>query len=345
MRRPDLNPASSRPAAGPTAPPAGPRPYPLAPPAEAPRADLRPRLGAAFSIGVALQRRLRDPHRASHTIFTLVLWVMSPLVVIYAYTTVVVRAELFAAFGCLVAATWITLGVGMLWGRLAGRGTREAGVMAFATAMGNCGTLGFPLTTLAFGGQGLALAVIYAEFQYLIPTDGVMLGLGRHYAGPNSKGLRAPGLRKLRAQLAPQPAGDRRGGRRGPAPRRASDLTAVRVADRPVRRPAVRAGRLSADRPRHLAGAAGPRPQRLWRAAVTIALRCGLLASVLLALGWVTGVHIPGVFLLLAAMPVAFNTLVLSAVFDLDRELARLLVAVSTPLVIAAVLIWQLVSG
>jgi hypothetical protein len=33
------------------------------------------------------------------------------------------------------------------------------------------------------------------------------------------------------------------------------------------------------------------------------------------------------------------------AVFDLDRELARLLVAVSTPLVIGGVLIWQLAAG
>jgi len=51
------------------------------------------------------------------------------------------------------------------------------------------------------------------------------------------------------------------------------------------------------------------------------------------------------VFLLLAAMPVAFNTLVVAAVFDLDRELARLLVAVSTPLVIGGFLIWQLAAA
>jgi predicted permease len=66
---------------------------------------------------------------------------------------------------------------------------------------------------------------------------------------------------------------------------------------------------------------------------------------VLLASGWVAGVHIPGVFLLLAAMPVAFYTMVVSAVFDMERELARLLVVVSTPAVIAGVLIWQSVLG
>src|SRR5665647_1929222 len=51
--------------------------------------------------------------------------------------------------------------------------------------------------SLQLGGPGLALAVIYAEFQYLLPTDGVVLGLGRHYAEPHSRGLRAPGLREL----------------------------------------------------------------------------------------------------------------------------------------------------
>jgi hypothetical protein len=36
--------------------------------------------------------------------------------------------------------------------------------------------------------------------------------------------------------------------------------------------------------------------------------------------------------------------MVVSAVFDLERELARLLVAVSTPVVIAGVLVWQAVG-
>ena len=59
---------------------------------------------ACFAIGVALQRRLRDPHRLSHLIFMIVLWVLSPLVVIYAYTTVVLRPELLAAFACVIVA-------------------------------------------------------------------------------------------------------------------------------------------------------------------------------------------------------------------------------------------------
>jgi predicted permease len=297
-----------------------------------------------FAIGVALQRRLRDPHGLSHLIFMIALWVLSPLVVIYAYTTVVIHPELVAAFACVVVATWTTLLAGMLWGRFGGRGQRESGVMAFATAMGNCGTLGFPLTTLAFGGPGLALAVIYAEFQYLIPTDGVMLGLGRHYAGPDSHGLRAPGLRKLLRSWTLNPpviAGA------GAVALRllGVDITALVT---PIG-PAIGltfglVGFLQIGLAISLEPLAHDRGD-LWRAAVTIVLRCGLMLTTLLALGRLFGITIPGVFLLLAVMPVAFNTLVVSAVFDLDRELARLLVAVSTPLVIAGVLIWQLSAG
>ena len=297
-----------------------------------------------FSVGVALQRRLRDPHRLSHLIFMIALWVMSPIVVIYAYTTVVVRPELLAAFACVVVATWTTLLAGMLWGRLGGREQRESGVMAFATAMGNCGTLGFPLTTLAFGGPGLALAVIYAEFQYLIPTDGVMLGLGRHYAGPDSHGLRAPGLRKLvRSWLLNPPV---IAGAGAVALRLLGvDITGLVAPIGPVIGLMFGlVGFLQIGLAISLEPLEHSRSD-LWRAAVTMVLRCGLMLSILLALGWLFGVRIPGVFLLLAVMPVAFNTLVVSAVFDLDRELARLLVAVSTPLVIAGVLIWQLAGG
>jgi predicted permease len=80
------------------------------------------------------------------------LWVLSPLTVAYAYTTVVVRPELVAAVGWVVAAAWVTLLTGMLWGRLGGRGRGETGVLAHATAMGNTAILGYPLATLLFGG-------------------------------------------------------------------------------------------------------------------------------------------------------------------------------------------------
>ena len=291
--------------------------------------------------GIALQRRLRDPRRASHILFLIVIWIAAPLVVIYAYTTVVIQVQLLAAFAAAIAASWLTLLIGMVWGRLAGRQRRECAIMAFATGMGNTGSVGFPLATIVFGGPGLALAVIYAEFQFLIPVDAVVLGLGRHYAGPRSRGAAAPGLRRLiRSWLLNPPvvAG---------AAAVALRLLGVDISDLvapfgPAMGVAIGLlGFVQLGLATPLTPLAHDRAE-LWRALVTLVLRCGLAPLILFAMGWLAGVHIPGVFLLLAAMPVAFNTMVVAAVFDLDAELARLLIAVSTPLVIAGVLVWQM---
>jgi predicted permease len=299
---------------------------------------------ACFAAGVALQRRLRDPQHASHVLFLLVLWVMSPLAVTYAYTTVPVRPELLAAFACVVATAWGTLAAGLLWGRLGGGDRGESGVLAYATALGNTAILGYPFATLIFGGPGLALAVVFTEFQFLIPTQGVIVGLGRRYAGPGSRVRRALGVRQvLRSWLLNPPVIV---GAVAVALRVSGvDITALVRPIGPV--VGLSIGFLGF---LQLGLAISLEPLRhgrgdLWRTAVTVALRSGLPPLVLLVLSWVTGVRIPSVFLLLAAMPVAFYTMVVSAVFDLDRQLARLVVAVSTVTVIAGVLTWQLVAG
>jgi predicted permease len=299
---------------------------------------------ACFAIGIALQRRLRDPQRASYVLFLLVLWVLAPLAVVYGYTTVAVRGEIAAAFACVVAAAWATLLAGMLWGRLGGRDRAEAGVMAYATAMGNTAILGYPLATLIFGGPGLALAVVFTEFQFLIPSQGVILGLGRRYAGPDSLGRQASGMRDvLRSWLLNPPvvAG--------------AVAVALRLLDVDISwlvdpvGPVVgvtfgfvgflQVGLAFSLRPlRHGRG-------DVWRAAATVVLRSAVAPLLLLLAGWLLGIQIPGVFLLMAAMPVAFYTMVVSAVFDMDRELARLLVVVSTVLVIAGVVIWWVIAG
>jgi predicted permease len=299
---------------------------------------------ACFAVGVALQRRLRDPGRASYALFVLVLWVLSPLAVVYGYTTVSVRAGFAAAFAGVVAAAWITLLTGVLWGRAGGRSRGEAGVLAYATTMGNTAILGYPLATLVFGGPGLALAVVFTEFQFLIPSQGVILGLGRHYAGPESLWSRAPGLwQTLRSWLLNPPVV---AGAAAVALRLAGvDLTPYVSGYGPV------VGMLFGFVGFLQVGlAVSLKPLRhgrgdVWRAAVTVVLRSAVMPLVLLAIGWVAGIRIPGVFLLLAAMPVAFYTMVVSAVFDMERELSRLLVAVSTPAVIAGVLVWQLAAG
>ena len=297
----------------------------------------------SFTCGITLQRRLRDPRHASHTLFLISLWIAAPLVVLYAYTTVVVQVELFAALAAVVLASWITLLVGMIWGRLSGLERHRGGVLAFATCIGNTGTLGFPLTTIVFGGPGLAIAVLYTEFQYLIPVDGVILGLGRHYAGPASRSTPAPGARRLiRSWLLNPPVV---AGAIAVALRLLHvDITALVSPIGPVMGLVFGLlGFLQLGLATPLKPLAHDRGE-LWRAGLTIVLRSVMAPLILFGIGGLLGVHIPGVFLLLAAMPVAFNTMVVSAVFDLDTELARLLIAVSTPLVVAGVLIWQVLT-
>jgi predicted permease len=299
---------------------------------------------ACFALGVALQRRLCDPQRASYVLFLVVLWILAPLTVVYGYTTVAMRPELVAAFACVVAVAWATLFVGMSWGRLGGRSRAEAGVLAYATAMGNTAILGYPFAALIFGGPGLALAVVFTEFQFLIPTQGVILGLGRRYAGPDSLGRQATGLRDLLRSWFLNPpvvAGA------AAVALRLAGVDLAPVVDRYGTTVGLLVGFVGF---MQLGLAISLRPLRhgrgdVWRAVVTVVLRSSVGPLLLLAAGWITGMHIPGVFLLLAAMPVAFYTMVVSAVFDMERELARLLVAVSTVLVIAGVVIWQFAAG
>jgi predicted permease len=71
-----------------------------------------------------------------------------------------------------------------------------------------------------------------------------------------------------------------------------------------------------------------------------LVIRFGLSPLVLLVCGRIAGAHIPPVFYLMAAMPVAFHLLVLARVYDLRPALVRLLVVSSTvPAVVGVVLV------
>jgi predicted permease len=169
----------------------------------------------------------------------------------------------------------------------------------------------------------------------------VILGLGRYYAGPASRGAAAPGLRRLvRTWLLNPPV---------VAGVLAISLRLLGIDIRDLVSPLGPVMGLATGIIGFVQlGLAIPlRPlvhdrAELWRAIVTVLLRLAMGPLLLFLLGETVDIHIPGVFFLLAAMPVAFNTMVISAVFDLHDELTRLLIFISTPLVIAGVLIWQM---
>ena len=147
--------------------------------------------------GFALQRRVRRPDRLSHLLFLVTYWGTAPLVVFFAYTTVRVELTLFASMLAVIASSWLVLGLGFLWGRAAGRSDAQRGSLTLGVALGNTSIVGYPLAVLAFGPGGLALAVVYSEFQFLIPALAVSVGVARRFAGRDAYGSPAPGPRAL----------------------------------------------------------------------------------------------------------------------------------------------------
>ncbi len=288
--------------------------------------------------GLLLQRLLRHPQRVSHTLFLVTYWGTTPLVVFFAYTSVAVDAVLFRSMAVVVACSWLVLGIGFLWSRAAGRTTPERASLILGTALGNTSIVGYPLAMLVFGPGGLALAVVYAEFQFLIPPLAVSVGVARRFAGGRAHRAAAPGpLALLRTWLVNPPV---------VAGLAAVSLRLAGVDLRDAVAPIGPAAGLAIGllgflqiglatpmtRLRHTTG-------DLWRVAGTLVLRCMAAPAILLAAAVIAGVSMPPVFLLLAATPVAFHTMVLARVYALDLPLQRLLILVSTSIVIAVVLV------
>lgn len=299
-------------------------------------------LGWALCLlaGFILQRWVRRPDRMSHVLFLVSYWGITPLVVFFAYTTVILKLDLLKSMVAVIASSWLVLGLGFLWGRAGGRSDPERGSLALGVALGNTSIVGYPLAVLAFGPGGLALAVVYSEFQFLIPVLAVAVGVARRFAGPDAYGSRASSLRALARTWVVNPpvvagliaVALRAGGvdlRDAVAPLGPTAGLAVGLFGFLQIGLATPLNRMA-----HGAGDLG-------RASFTLALRCGVAPLVLYVIGRIAGLPIPPVFLLLAATPVAFNSMILARVYALDIPLQRLLIVTSTPAVVGAVLIWH----
>lgn len=289
-------------------------------------------------LGLYLQRRLRDAGRLSHILFAVMFWVTEPVLVFFAYTTVRFDARLLAVGAIVVTSSWLVLGLGVACGAISSRDNRERGAVALGSAVGNTSYVGYPLAITVFGPAGLALAVVYSEFQFLIPALAVQRGVARHYAGPGSRAQSEPGLWSLLYSWLLNPLV-------------ASGIAALafhysgidlRHVVAPLGPPAGLATGMFGF---FQLGLATPLERLAHRlaylapAAATLTLRCAVAPLLLLGLARATGVHMPGVCLLLAATPVAFNPIILARVYDLDSAMLRMVVVVSTPVWIIAVLI------
>ena len=292
---------------------------------------------ACLVLGFTLQRRVRDAGRLSHVLFLVMFWVTEPLLVFFAYTTVRFTARLLAVGAVVVVSSWLVLGLAVACGAACSREDRMRGAVALGGALGNTSYVGYPLAIAVFGPAGLALAVVYSEFQFLIPALAVARAVARRYAGPGSLAPASPGRAALLRGWVINP----------PVAAGVAALALhyggvdLRHAVAPLGPPAGLAIGMFGF---FQLGLAVPLERvahglsDLLSAGITLTLRCAVSPLLLFALARLAGVHMPGVCLLLAATPVAFNPLILARVYDLDAALLRLVVAVSTPLVIVAVL-------
>jgi predicted permease len=275
-----------------------------------------------FAIGIGLQRYAFAP-RLNRQVWTLYFWTVAPAAIVYAYTTIAISRDLVGALILVATSSWLVLGVAMLYGRIAGRSRAEAGAIVLGAGWGNTVALGYPIAQLAYGADGLALQVLYAQFYFGVPGIAVSQSVARMY------GEDVSGTRRRRRLIFANP------------PLIAAVVAiALRLARIDIDHAATELGRLAG----FLAGPVGffqlglsiPLERfahdqgDLWRGGGVLGIRHAVAPLMLYGLGVLTGIPVPAVFVLAAAAPCAFHTLTLAQVYGVRPDLLRLVIAVST---------------
>jgi malonate transporter and related proteins len=281
------------------------------------------------ALGVAAQARLGPGMRT--VVWTGFFWVVSPVLVLHTFLTIRVDRALLLALAAAIAGAWLSAGLAYGYARLVSERRDERGALALAAGFGNTGFVGIPLSQLAFGHAGVALAVLYDRLAYLVPSSSVTVAVARTH------GLRAPALSRqsrataflLNPPLLAAVSGIclRITGARVPGIGPAGSAAAALIGP---------AGFLLLGLSLPLGRFEHGRDE-LRRAAGALAVRFAGGPVCLLAAASATGARIPTVFYLLSAMPSAFHLLVLARVYDLRPRLMRLLVVGSTVPAVAGV--------
>lgn len=287
----------------------------------------------ATAVGVAAERRYGAPsERVARRMLWTMLYVLVPPLVFFN----VAHLKIDANVGGGVALGWLALVVvaGLAWWLAPDRAGRPAqGTVMVGALLANTGYLGYPLTTVLFGADSLPQAVSY---DLLVAAPALFLGgfgIGASFGrlGGESLGRRVRAF-FLRNPLMPAFIL----GIMAPSSLAPEQLvTASRVAVFAMLPMGFFAVGV------HLASslpgrAALPRPSR--EVGVAVALRL-VVAPVLLWLLALPLIDLPAPYLLLAAMPCGINALVVANVYGLERRLAAAMIAWSTALVLAGVIV------
>ncbi|NUT57013.1 MAG: hypothetical protein HOQ03_13690 [Thermoleophilia bacterium] len=284
-------------------------------------------LGAAVQLAGA-PPRLRD------AVWVAFFWTFSPVLVFVAFLTVDLDEGLGRALAAAIAASWLVGLTGYCYARAVAGERDERGALMLAAGFGNTGFLGFPLAQLAFGADGLALAVLYDRLSWLVPASSVSTTIARLHG---RREVDVPRRSRLHAVLANPPFHAfwlalvlRAAG---------VDVPGTGAAESVV-------GALIGPYGFFLLGlsltlAPGPRlPAELRRAAGAVAIRIGGGPLALLLTGTRRGADVPGGVYLLAGMPAAFHLLILARVYDVRPALMnRIVVGTTLPAVAAVVVV------
>jgi predicted permease len=289
--------------------------------------------------GVAARRRLGEPaeHDAARLLKAMLFGAM-PFVTFFNVAHVEFDSDVLGG----VVIGWIALaGVATLaWWLVRGAASRPAtGTVMLGAMLANTGYLGYPLVTVLLGASSLPTAVVY---DLLVAGPALFLGafaVGAAFGDAHGDSLRE----RLRAFFFRNPL----------MPAFVAGLVA----------PAALAPDVLVDASRilvfcmlpagffavgvYLDSILAPRralPPLNRGVGVAVALRL-VVAPLLLLLLALPLIDLPDPYLLLAAMPCGINTLLVSGVYELDRRRAAAMIAWSTTLVLAIVLVVSAVQA
>ena len=295
---------------------------------------------ACCAAGVWLQRRDREAAARLRTrVWGANIAVLIPIAILYAACTIRIDVQLVAAFACGVAAWWLTVVLALGYARVVEPSRRRVrGALAMSAAFPNTIFLGFPLAHLAYGAEGLRIAVVYDVIGPIVPAVVLSTAIARVHAV--EPGVDRPsggsGLRDgvaavvwspptiamvvavcVRSLLVDEPL----------------DLDVVGSALGPVAgATGFFAAGLSIPLTRVIHGA-----RELAQVGGALVVRMVAAPAVLWAVGLLVGVGIPHVLLLVCAMPTAVHALVIAREHELETEVVRLAILASTAIAIVAV--------
>ena len=279
----------------------------------------------------------RAPRGLRDVLWIAFFWTFSPVLVFVTFLTVDLDQGLGRALAAAILASWLVGLAGYAYARAVATARDELGALTLAAGFGNTGFVGFPLAQLAYGADGLALAVLYDRLSWLVPAASVSTTIARIHG---RRTLEVSPRRRLRTLLANPPL-------------HAFWLALV-----------LRASGVDVpgtDVARDLAGAViGPygflllglsltlerlEPvERLRRALGAVAIRFAGGPLALLATDALLGARVPAVFYLLSAMPSAFHLLVLARVYEVRPALMnRIVVGTTIPAVALVVVVTGIV--